>query len=92
MKIGIIELWNSWIDFCKQQIAYDFARSFMCSLIAYSVVGLGGHYILGHDARDSHYMGSAFAFATFVASALLLGLRNGWLKDLLKDMDKEVKP
>ena len=80
-----------WIDFCKNPIAYDLARSLMFSLIAYSIIGLGGHYILEYDARQSHGWGILFMFLILFMSITILGKKHGWLKDLFKNMDKEVE-
>jgi len=89
--IDWINIWNKWIDFCKKSIAYDLARAFMFSLIAYSIVGLGGHYIIGYEAIDAHYAGIIFSIYIFTLLFLSFGKKNRWLKDLFKDMDKEVE-
>lgn len=85
----VVDLWNNWIDFCKKPIAYDLARSFMFSLIVYSIIGLGRHYFLGHDARDSHYTGMFIAVMVFFLLAYLYGKKNGWLKDMLEVINSE---
>ena len=87
----LVVVWNAWIGFCKKPMAYDLAGAFMFSLIEYSVIGLGGHYVLGNDARDSHYIGVSFAFITFIILTIYFGNRHGWLEDLLKNMDNEAE-
>ena len=87
----LVDIWNNWIVICKQQISYDLARSFLFALINYSIIGLGGHYVFGFDAEYSHYSGILFAFLNFGLVAYVYGKKNGWLKDVFEDLDKEVK-
>ena len=90
-KSDWVGIWNAWIDFCKKPIAYDFAMAFMFSLIAYSIIGLGSHYVLDVEARQANNQGIAYGIFIFISLIIVLGLQNGWIKDLFKDMDKEVE-
>lgn len=90
-EIKFTEFWNNWINLCKKPIAYDFAQSFLIALIIYSIIALGGHYILGNDALESHDYGIFFGFLTFFVFLYLFGKRNGWLKSLTENLDDEVE-
>lgn len=86
-EFDLIEIWNAWINFCKQQIAYDLARAFFFSLITYSISGLGGHYIFKINALSSHYAGLMSAFLTFGLITLYYGKKNDWIKNLDDEME-----
>lgn len=88
-KFDLIGIWNKWIDFCKQQIAYDLARIFFVSLMIYSIITFPLHYWLGYPTRQSHNTGFALSIILTLIILFLLAKKRGWFKDVFKDLDKE---
>ena len=90
-EFDLIYIWNKWIEFCKKQVVYDFAQALFFALVAYLIIISILHYILGFDAISSHHLGIVSAYLTFGLLVYIFGKRNGWLKGMLEDLDKEAK-
>jgi len=52
--------------------SYEFAKAVYAGLIAYAIIALSGHYIIGYPARQSHETGLIISGITFFIALYII--------------------